>query len=100
MTFFPARRASRRDRSTPPSFFLFRMALALLVSAGTGATMHASAQNALDRVGLTAARPASPAYALRKLSNAYAGKAVQVRRSSDNTTQDIGFTANGDLDTS
>ncbi|RYY90691.1 MAG: HYR domain-containing protein [Chitinophagaceae bacterium] len=59
----------------------------------------ASAQNALDRVGLTSATPASPAYSLRKLSDAYAGKAVQVRRSSNNNTLDIGFTSNGDLDT-
>ncbi len=39
------------------------------------------------------------AYSLRKLDTAYAGKAVNVRRSSDNTTADIGFTASGDLDT-
>ncbi|RYY83122.1 MAG: hypothetical protein EOO15_21895, partial [Chitinophagaceae bacterium] len=59
----------------------------------------AEAQNALDRVGLTATTPASPAYSLRKLSSAYTGSAVQVRRSSDNTTMNIGFTAGGDLDT-
>jgi hypothetical protein len=39
------------------------------------------------------------AYSLRKLDTAYAGKAINVRRSSDNTTSDIGFTASGDLDT-
>ncbi|HEV7231630.1 MAG TPA: arabinofuranosidase catalytic domain-containing protein [Bacteroidia bacterium] len=39
------------------------------------------------------------AYSLRIMRCTYAGKAVQVRRSSDNTTQDIGFTAGGDLDT-
>jgi hypothetical protein len=38
-------------------------------------------------------------YGLRKLHSAYAGKAVTVRRSSDNTTTDIGFTQSGDLDT-
>src|SRR6185312_16860425 len=38
-------------------------------------------------------------YGLRKLSCAYAGKAINVRRSCDNITQDIGFTTNGDLDT-
>jgi trimeric autotransporter adhesin len=31
------------------------------------------------------------AYGLRKLSNAYTGNAIRVRRSSDNTEQDIGF---------
>lgn len=40
------------------------------------------------------------AWSLRKLRTAYTGFAIQVRRSSDNTTQNIGFTANGDLDTS
>jgi len=57
-----------------------------------------SAQNTLDKVGLTAASPASAAYSLRKLSSSYLGYACRVRRSSDNATQDIGFTAGGDLD--
>ncbi len=39
------------------------------------------------------------AYSLRRLSCAYAGFAIQVRRSSDNATSNIGFTALGDLDT-
>lgn len=42
---------------------------------------------------------AQGAYSLRKLRCAYSGFAIQVRRSSDNATQDIGFTVNGDLDT-
>ncbi|MCZ8356870.1 MAG: T9SS type A sorting domain-containing protein [Microcystis sp. LE19-388.1G] len=42
---------------------------------------------------------ANVAYSLRKLRCAYSGFAIQVRRSSDNATQDIGFTVNGDLDT-
>lgn len=39
------------------------------------------------------------AYSTRKLRSDYAGSALKVRRSSDNATQDIGFTASGDLDT-
>lgn len=39
------------------------------------------------------------AYSLRKLRTAYSGYAIRVRRSSDNTSQDIGFDANGNLDT-
>lgn len=54
-------------------------------------------QNTLDGIGLTAANPATVAYSLRRLSSTYAGPAIQVRRSSDNSTQDIGFTAGGDL---
>ena len=57
------------------------------------------AQNTLDNAGLTSSTPAAAAYSIRQLSSAYGGFALQVRRSSDNTTQDIGFTAGGDLDT-
>jgi hypothetical protein len=42
---------------------------------------------------------AAAAYSLRKLRNSYTGSAIRVRRSSDNTSQDIGFDANGNLDT-
>ena len=42
---------------------------------------------------------AAAAYSVRKLRTLYTGNAIQVRRSSDNTTQDIGFTALGNLDT-
>ncbi|HXC05218.1 MAG TPA: arabinofuranosidase catalytic domain-containing protein [Bacteroidia bacterium] len=45
------------------------------------------------------AAASTTAYSLRKLNCAYAGKAINVRRSSDNATLDIGFTASGDLDT-
>lgn len=41
---------------------------------------------------------AAAAYSLRLLRVAYTGDAIQVRRSSDNTTQDIGF-VNNELDT-
>lgn len=42
---------------------------------------------------------AAAAYSLRKLNTAYTGNAITVRRSSDNTSSDIGFDANGNLDT-
>jgi hypothetical protein len=41
---------------------------------------------------------AAAAYSLRKLSTAYTGSAIRVRRSSDSTEQDIGF-VNNELDT-
>lgn len=51
-------------------------------------------------LGLLDAYPgAAAAYSVRKLRNAYTGSAIRVRRSSDNTESDIGFTATGNLDT-
>lgn len=43
---------------------------------------------------------AAVAYSLRKLRVGYTGNAIRVRRSSDNTEQNIGFTSAGILDTS
>lgn len=43
---------------------------------------------------------AAAAYSVRLLRSAYTGSAIRVRRSSDNTEQDIGFTSLGNLDES
>jgi hypothetical protein len=56
------------------------------------------AGNILDKTGNPTATPLV-AFSLRQLSSAYTGNLIQVRRSSDNVTKDIGFTAAGDLDT-
>jgi hypothetical protein len=61
----------------------------------SGALMAA---NILDKVGNPTATPVV-AFSMRQLSSAYTGYAIQVRRASDNTTQDIRFTPSGDLDT-
>lgn len=42
---------------------------------------------------------AAAAYSVRKLSSTYTGDALRVRRSSDDTEQDIGFDGEGNLDT-
>jgi hypothetical protein len=42
---------------------------------------------------------ATAAYSLRKLRTDYTGYAIRVRRSFDSTSKDIGFDANGNLDT-
>lgn len=63
------------------------------------ATLEGYAQNTLNNLGLTNGTPAAVAYSLRKLSTSYVGNAIQVRRSSDNATQNIGFDSNGDLNT-
>jgi len=52
-------------------------------------------------VGLLDTYPnAAAAYSVRLLKLDYSGNAIRVRRSSDNTEQDIGFTGLGDLNTS
>jgi hypothetical protein len=52
-------------------------------------------------VGLLDTYPnAAVAYSVRKLRAAYTGSAIRVRRSSDNTEQNIGFDSNGNLDES
>ena len=52
-------------------------------------------------VGLLDTYPsAAAAYSVRLLRSAYTGSAIRVRRSSDNTEQNIGFTALGNLDES
>ncbi len=44
-------------------------------------------------------QPPMAAWSVRKLMSRYSGPALNVRRSSDNATEDIGFTASGNLDT-
>lgn len=59
------------------------------------------ASGASGFVGLLDTYPnAAAAYSVRRLSSTYTGALIEVRRSSDNTTQDIGYDSNGDLDTS
>ena len=58
-------------------------------------TTFVIASNPLSAISSTSAA----AFSLRRLICTYAGNAIKVRRSSDNTTQDIGFNVSGDLDT-
>lgn len=62
-------------------------------------TITVKTPSTLDIVSLSNATPATNAYSLRKLSSTYSGKAINVRRSSDGTALDIGFDADGGLDT-
>lgn len=62
-------------------------------------TGYVKAQLSLDYAGLSSGTPAASAYSLRQLSSSYTGYAIQVRRSSDDATQNIGFNASHELDT-
>lgn len=53
------------------------------------------AQNTLNNLGLTAATPSAGAYSVRRLSTAYTGPAMRVRRSSDNELRDVYFDGTG-----
>jgi hypothetical protein len=68
-----------------------------LVSTGT-IVADLSVSSATSSLLLDTYPNAAAAYSLRKLRTAYTGSAIRVRRSSDNTEQDIGFVGN-DLDT-
>lgn len=61
-------------------------------------SFQGNAQNSLDILGLSNTNPAAVAYSLRKLSSDYTGNAIQVRRSLDNATLDIGFDGDGSID--
>lgn len=74
--------------------FYKKIVLFFLIVAG----FDGYSQNTLDNLGLTSATPAAGAYSLRKLSSSYLGSTIQIRRSTDNTTQNIGFDSNGNLD--
>jgi hypothetical protein len=65
---------------------------------GAGTTTADLTVNAAASLLLDLYPNAGAAYSLRKLRSAYTGSAIRVRRSSDNTEQDIGFAAD-QLDT-
>jgi hypothetical protein len=65
----------------------------MIIKAHANYVPFASANLLLDQYSGAAA-----AYSLRKLDKDYTGSAIRVRRSNDNTEQDIGFVGN-DLDT-
>jgi hypothetical protein len=82
--------------SLAASALVSKLAASSLTGAGTLAadlTVTGSATLLLDLYPNAAA-----AYSFRKLRTAYTGNAIRVRRSSDNTEQDIGFVS-GNLDT-
>lgn len=51
-------------------------------------------------IGNTFLKNAVAAYSIRRINSKYKGAAIRVRRDSDNSEQDIGFTESGELDTS
>ena len=71
-----------------------RLGLGLGVNSITSQKIGAGFTGILDEYSGAAA-----AYSVRRLSSTYTDGLIRVRRSSDDAEQDIGFDANGDLDT-
>lgn len=65
---------------------------------GLGLNLTRPTAGSGDTTGPLDSYAASSAYSLRQLYSDYSGNAILVRRSSDNATADIGFTASGALD--
>jgi hypothetical protein len=86
------------DVSALPSGTLTLSVTISTMPGGTGAAKTATSTptftGVLDSLPATGA-----AFSVRRLSNAYAGPLMRVRRSSDNATQNIGATIGGNLDT-
>ncbi len=62
-------------------------------------SVHQSfAQNTLNLAGLSGSSTSTVGYSLRRLSTGYTGNLIEVRRSSDNTTTNIGYDGSGNLD--
>ncbi len=57
--------------------------------------ISSDAQNTLDNAGLTSATPSQVAFSLRKMSSAYTGFAIKVRRASDNAEANLAFDGSG-----
>ena len=73
---------------------ILRIAAVLLPVWGLATLLITARASTLDQLSV---QP-SAAYSFRQLGASYAGPAIRVRRSSDNTEQDIGFTAAGAVD--
>jgi hypothetical protein len=77
-----------------------------MIGVGYGGSMFLATNGILARSGAAPAfvglldtySGASAAYSLRRLSSTYTGNLIRVRRSSDNTEQDIGYNSSNVLD--
>ena len=85
------------DVSALPTGTLTLSVTVSTAAGGTGAARTNSATPTLTARALDGLSPAA-AYSTRRLRSAYAGPLLQVRRSTDNATQDIGTTVAGGLD--
>ena len=98
------------DIADDTTFASAKATLLAYLKARTGGTVPISLKMTWEEVAETPAftgllnesygSGAAAAYSIRRLNGLYTGSAIEVERSSDNTTQDIGFDANGDLDES
>jgi N-acetylneuraminic acid mutarotase len=81
-------------------FIKMKKYLIILLLGITCLPIQSLAVNTLDRIYLSASSTPFAVYSLRRLSSAYQGPAIRVRRSADNQEKDIYFNPLGDLDES
>lgn len=90
---------SRATAVTSPATSVTSPATAVTSPATNVASPASSSSAAAPFAGPLDALPSTTAaYSLRRLLSAYAGKAVNLHRTSDSTNADVGFTAAGDFD--
>lgn len=76
------------------------LTLSVTVSTAAGGTGAARSTTAPpDFTGILDSLSPAASFSIRRLRGAYAGQLIRVRRSSDNTQQDIGATIDGNLNT-
>lgn len=81
------------------AFELIDLYMSQLTTATAGAYTFLVTYSEVSSLLLDNYAGAQAAFSLRKLRAGYTGNCIKVRRSSDNTTQDIGFNSNLELDT-
>jgi uncharacterized protein (TIGR02145 family) len=69
-----------------------------VASAPSNSVIPVTAGTTIPAVLSTVSQAPLAAYSLRKVNSSYTGSAIRVRRSSDNTEQNFGFNASGNLD--
>jgi hypothetical protein len=76
----------------------FRVSATNSGGAGAVSSTTSNTTQAFSALRAAVTVASSGAFSIRKLDTAYTGNCMKVRRSSDNTTADIGFVASGDID--
>lgn len=84
--------------TTPGTGYRIRVVSNAPAVSGSANTVDFAVLNTLDLAGITPATPTFGGYSVRKLSSAYAGFALELRRSSDGACGNVAFSASNVID--